>query len=107
MSWSIDARWTVVGMAAQALAMLALLTAGVLLLRRSRSSIILLRASVACSIALSTLSLAMSLYDNSIYASYWSTPATAAVNALQFLSGFWLPVLLVLLTLPPLARRMV
>jgi hypothetical protein len=49
----------------------------------------------------------MAIRQSVVYASYWSTPATAATNALRFLAGLWLPVLILLLTLPPLARRMV
>jgi hypothetical protein len=46
------------------------------------------------------------MWTNPTYRSYWSTPGAAAVEGLGFLNGLWLPALLVLLTLPPLARRM-
>jgi len=42
-----------------------------------------------------------------LYRDYWSTPAAAAMEASQLTRGCWLLVLIVLLTLPPLARRMV
>jgi hypothetical protein len=48
----------------------------------------------------------MAMRQNPVYTSYWSTPASAAINALQFIEGMWLEVMLLLLTLPPLARRM-
>jgi hypothetical protein len=107
MSWSLDGEWDAPLMAAQTLAMSALLIGGVLMLRRSRACFVVLRASIGCSICLTVLNLVLVLRDNPVYASYWSTPAAAAVNALQFWRGLWLPVLLVLLTLPPFARRMV
>ncbi|HEV2295416.1 MAG TPA: hypothetical protein VGR35_16315 [Tepidisphaeraceae bacterium] len=107
MSWSFDGRWDLLQMVVAAMTNTALLCGGVLLLNRSRSSVIVLRASAGFTIALAVVGLAMAMRQNATYASYWSTPATATSNALGFLGGLWLPVLIVLLTLPPLARRMV
>jgi hypothetical protein len=107
MSWSLDGGWSRIMMAAQALTMLAMLIGGVLMLRRSRACLVILRAGVACSIVLAILSLAMAMRASPVYRSYWSTPAAAAVNAMDFMGNLWLPILIVLLTLPPLARRMV
>jgi hypothetical protein len=56
---------------------------------------------------LTVAGLAATLLHNPNYASYWSTPAAAAFQALQSLHGLYVPALLGLLTLPPLARRMV
>ena len=107
MSWSLDGGWNIIVMHAQTLAMTALVTGGVLMLRRSPASVVVMRASIASSIVLAVLGLAMTLRASPVYASYLSTPATATVYTVQYLRGLWLPVLIVLLTLPPLARRMV
>jgi hypothetical protein len=107
MSWRLDGGWDLVVMGAHKVAMSALLIGGVLMLRRSRASVVVLRASVACAIVLAILGQALAMRGSPVYASYWSTPASAAMYAMQFLRSLWLPVLIVLLTLPPLARRMV
>src|SRR5215207_293921 len=93
MSWSIDERWQVVQMVFSSLVMLAMLFGGVLLLRRSPVAILLLRASAACLILQSVVSQVMYLLTNSILRSYWSTPGSAAVNALQFFQSLWLTLL--------------
>jgi len=107
MSWSFDGRWDLIQMVGSTVTDAALLYGGILLLNRSRSSVIVLRASAGFAIALAVVGLAMAMRQNATYASYWSTPGTAMSNALHFLGGLWLPVLIVLITLPPLARRMV
>lgn len=107
MSWDLRGGWDLVLMAAQTLTRCALVVGGVLMLNRSRASVVLLRAAAGCSIGLGALGLAMIARASPVYASYWSTPAAAAVNAMQFLNGLWAPVLILLLTLPPLARRTV
>ena len=107
MSWSMGTGWGAVVLGANMLTNIGLVVGAVLLLRRSKASLAILRASVACSLVLTALGLAMLIIDNPTYRSYWSTPATAALYAIQFLSGLWDEVLIVLLTLPPLARRMV
>ena len=107
MSWSIDDSWQLALMAVSTGVKLTMFLGGVLLLRQSRTSILLLRAGAACTIGLSLLGLALLLRTNPTYASYWSTPATAAIYTMQSFQSLWLPLLVGLLTLPPLARRMV
>jgi hypothetical protein len=107
MAWNIGGRWSVFQMVVGAMTDAALLLGGVLLLSRSRWSVLVLRASAGFAIALAAVGTGMAIRQSVVYASYWSTPATAATNALRFLAGLWLPVLILLLTLPPLARRMV
>lgn len=106
MSWDLDGTWSAVMMAAQAITSGAQLISGVMMLRGLRSSVLLLRLSLAGSMALAIVSLALLLHRSPTYASYWSTPATAAVYTLNFVGGLWLPILLLCLTLRPLARRM-
>ena len=65
-----------------------------------------MRVSVAAQLVLTVATTALELYAEPVYASYWSKPGTAAMEAMGVLGGLWLPVVLVLLTLPPLARRM-
>lgn len=106
MSWAIDEQWQMVFMAAGALVSLATLLGGVLLLRRSPAGILILRVTAASSGVLVVVGMAMHLSTNTILAGYWSTPGSAAFNALQLFDNLWLPALMVFLTLPPLARRM-
>ncbi|MDQ3440388.1 MAG: hypothetical protein M3478_08585 [Planctomycetota bacterium] len=107
MSWSLESGWGAVVLGAHMLTNVGLVVGAVLLLRRSRMSLAFLRASVGCSLVLTALGLAMLIIENPTYRSYWSTPATAALYGIQFLGGVWDEALIVLLTLPPLARRMV
>src|SRR5207248_3315554 len=107
MAWGFDAQWEIALTAAEALTMCALLVGGVMLLTRTRVAIPILRLSVACSIVLMFVGTVMALHSSTTYASYWSKPATAAVEALQVVKGEWPELLIGLLTLPPLARRMV
>ena len=107
MSWGLEGGWGMVLLAVGAFANCALVVGGVLLLlRRARVGVVVLRATVAGMVAITAISLAHLMHRNPTYASYWSTPAAAGLNALQFVSGLWVPALLGLLTLPPLARRM-
>src|SRR2546423_12413201 len=55
MSWYLARGWMLVVNCADTLTMCALLIGGVMLLRRSRASVVVLRSSVACSIALTIL----------------------------------------------------
>jgi len=107
MGWNLGGRWGLLQMVLGAVTNAALLCGGVLLLNRSRASVPVLRASAGFAIALAVVGTGMAIRESTTYASYWSTPATATFNALRFLGGLWLPVLILLLTLPPLARRMV
>ena len=107
MSWDLAGGWILVSNSVSTLTMCALLVAGLLLLRRSALSIPILRAGVAASIVVHIVGLALVMRANPIFASYWSTPGTFAVYSLQELRNTLVPILLVLLTLPPLARRMV
>ncbi len=106
--WIIEGGATTVVWAADGLNMLLMLIGGVLLWRRMRSSILILRISIACTVVLLVAGIVVEMIANPTYASFWSTPASAAYNALQYpLSYMLVPILLALLTLPPLARRMV
>jgi hypothetical protein len=107
MSWDVPTGWTMIASRAQTLAMAGILVAGVLLLRRAPLAVHVLRGCVAGSIVLSIVNLGLALANNPIYASYWSTPGSFAIEALYNLGGLWLPLLLILITLPSLARRMV
>lgn len=107
MGWDLSGGWSAVIMAATAAAMGTLLAGGLLLLRRSPWSLPLLRGGAAASILLSVAGLARAVYTIPVYRSYWSTPGTFTMEAAQFARGLWVPALLLLLTLPPLARRMV
>jgi hypothetical protein len=107
MVWDLDGGWNAVVRAADTAASCALLLGGLLLLRRSWAGILLIRAGVASLVALSAVSLTMLLYTNPTYASYWSTFGAAAIETSSWVSGLWPDAMLILLTLPPLARRMV
>ena len=107
MGWGLQGGWGAVMLIAPMLTNVGLLIGGMLLLRRSRTSLVFLRVSVGCSLVLTAVSLAVTMIENPVYRSYWSTPGTAAMNGIQFLGGLWVEILIVLLTLPPLARRMV
>ena len=107
MSYSLDDRWSVALMGLRFAIMFVMLLGGVLLLWRARVSLTLLRVSAAGTIILLVVGQALHLRTNPTYASYWSTPATFVLYTMQSLQSLWLPLLLGLLTLPPLARRMV
>jgi hypothetical protein len=83
----------------------AILIAGVLILKRARSGIVVLRAAMICAIVLAVLYHAISALTTPDIASCWSTPGAAAMQALGILHALWIPVSLGLLTLPLLARR--
>ena len=93
-------------MAATTLAMCALLVGGVLILLRARAGVGMLRLAAIGSIVLAFVSLGLVLHEEPIYASYWSKPATCAIYAMQYVEGQAVEILIVLLTLPPLVRRM-
>jgi hypothetical protein len=107
MSWSIDSTWQAGIMVATALVMIALLSGGVMVMRGSAAGFSMLRIGATAEILISGIGLALVLGNNSIYRSYWSTPATGVIYAIQFVEGEWVPLLMLALTLPPLARRMV
>lgn len=90
---------------ADTLVMSALIIAGILILKRGRVGVIVLRAAVISAIVRAVLYHAISALTIAEVASCWSTPGAAAMQALGILYGLWIPVLLGLLTLPPLARR--
>ena len=94
------------GAAAQTLAMAALLAGGVLVSRRSRTGAGVLRAGAVGSGVFSVATTAMAMYSLPSFWSSWSTPGAAAFQAIQVAEALWVPVLMVLLTLPPLGRRM-
>jgi hypothetical protein len=90
----------------QTLAAALLLASGVMLLGRSRIAIVLLRWGAAASIVLSFVGIAMALRDGTSYRSLWSTPGAGAYQGLELFQRLWPPLLMVMLTLPPLARRL-
>jgi len=106
MAWGLGGWWRAAIMAGETVAMCALLLGGTMLLRRLAGAVALLRCAAVALATLSLLGQAGLLHFDPDYAGYWTEPATAAVEALVVLNGFWLPVVIVLLTLPPLARRM-
>lgn len=106
MSWSGAEGWSLVVRLANDLAACAMLVGGVLLLWRSRVGIVLLRGSAVGTMVLSILSLAVLLRTVPTFASYWSTPAAAAMEVQPTLTYVFVPALVALLTMPPLARRM-
>ena len=105
MSWPRSSGWPLAVRTAEDLAASAMLIGGILLLWRSRPAVALLRAGAACSVVLIVLALVILLRTEPIYASYWSTPAAAVMEARPTLAALFEPVLIILLTLPPLARR--
>ena len=107
MMWGFAGTWDVMLTAVQTLAMCVIVLGGVLLAGRSRASITLVRGGAALSILVAVMDQVLSVRSSSVGMSYWSTPATFTWQALKFLAGLWCPALLLLLTLPPLARRMV
>jgi hypothetical protein len=107
MSWAISGGATVAMMGVSALAMCAYVVGGVLLMRRSRGSVLVLRAAVVGDVVVSLVGLGLVLYQDPTYASYWSTPATGTMYALEHMRALYVPGLVGVLTAPPLARRMV
>jgi hypothetical protein len=107
MSWEIDRSWNTIMMAATALTSIATLIGGLMLLRRIRASIVLLRVAGISTIACGFASTVLIMITIPGYAAYWSTFGAATVQSLDAFRGLWTPAMLVLLTLPPLAKRMV
>lgn len=107
MGWDLGGGWSAVIMAAQAATMCAMLAGGLLLLKRSPWSLPLLRGSAVASVLLTGAGLVRAMYITPVIRSYWSTPGSIFVETAQFARGVWVLVLLLLLTLPPLARRLV
>lgn len=107
MSWSIEGGWSRLLFTAQALAMAGFLAGGLLLLKRLPASILVLRISAGSLVVVTLGGIAATLVDYPPFASNWSTPGAAVMMALQVLHALWMPALFILLTLPPLARRMV
>ena len=103
MVWDPGSGWHQGVAAAQTVAMAASVVGGVLMLGGGRSGVLVVRAAVTCSIVLLVLSRTADMLATP---ELWSTPAGAAAYATHYLRGFFVPVLIVLLTLPPLARRM-
>jgi hypothetical protein len=107
MSWDSSTGWVRVVTDADSLVMCAMVIGGILLLRRSRWSVVLLRAAVFVQIVLAAVSQILAMRAEPTYASYFSTPGAWVVETLGLLKGLWVPALIALLTLPPLARRMI
>ena len=106
MSWTRSGGFPMVVNACEDLAASAILVGGVLLLWRSRAALPLLRVGAASAVVLIVLAVGLLLRREPIYASYWSTPAAAVMEARPTVAAGSVPVAIILLTLPPLARRM-
>ena len=77
----------------------------VMLLRRQRGGILLVRLAAVFSVVGSIVGFLMLLSSSPTYASYWTTPGAIAIQGVSIIGG-WLPNLVVIaLTLPPLAKR--
>ena len=107
MSWAFEGIYGVVNLVISVLLSGTLLLGGVLLLRRNHASIAVLRCSMIASLAFGVFSFGFMLYQDRTWANYWSTFGAAAVQGIGMLRSFWLPTIIGLLTLPPLARRLV
>lgn len=108
MGWELGSgAWSVSLFAARTAIDLGWVLAGLLMLRGRRLGVPLLRLCAASAVALTAAGMATSLYTIPTYRSYFSTPAAAAMSAMDFLNGLWVPGVLSLLTLPALARRIV
>lgn len=107
MSWDGGGLAGQVLTAASALATSLLVFSGVFIARGRRVGVLLLRLVVAIRLVLVALGLAHTFRTLPTYATYWLTPEAAAVNVLQVIHGLWVPAIVTVLTLPPLARRIV
>jgi hypothetical protein len=106
MSWTLSGGFGGALFIARIIMMGAWVVAGLLLLRGARAGVILMRLSAAATVVMLAAAEWFTLATIPDTRSYWSTPAAAAENALQYLNNLYVPALLVLLTLPPLVRRM-
>jgi hypothetical protein len=103
-NWGLDRGWQASLVAAHVLADVLLLAGGVLLRRRSRAGVHALRAGAVGSAGVRILAFAL---HSQAYWALWPTPAVVAMFILQTVPELLPPVVIGLLTLPPLARRMV
>jgi hypothetical protein len=106
-AWALGGRWGEIVMGVRTVMMCMLLIGGVLLLRRSGTGVLILRAALAGAIVLAILNFAVLEYPSMAISVSRSMPVLAASFALPVLQSVSAPVLLLLVTLPPLARRMV
>jgi hypothetical protein len=106
MSWSLSAGWGILLLAAHTLTECAYLLAGALLLRRSPVGIPVLRWAAVVGVPLMIAQVIHSMFEFQNYASYWSKPATAAVEALGTFNGQWVPLLIAALTFRPAGKRL-
>lgn len=98
-------KWVFV--AVDATIMAALLLGGVMLLRRMPTSIILLRVAAVCSIAFNFTYAAIFVMTYEGWMAFLSTPVAALFDKLPLIAPGWVPVILLVLTLPSLAKRIV
>ena len=101
-SYGFGDGWGRAGSTAHVLGAAVVMVGGAMLLGRLRKSAVAIRTGAAClivALVLNAVTVLMSPY-------FRLTPATAAEHALHLVIIIWLPLVLVLLTLPPLARRM-
>jgi hypothetical protein len=104
MSWSLSPGWGTVLQGAGLVTDCAFLLAGALLLRRSAVGIPLLRGAAVFNVVLTVASVADAMFELQNYASYWSKPATAALEASSAITGWWVPLLIAALTFRPPGR---
>jgi len=107
MAWSFRGASDIILLVLQTAIMSTLLFGGLLLLRRSQAGIVVVRTAVACAMALTILGEVTNIHATPTLASDWSTLAGAALMTLGVFDQLSVPALILLLTLPPLARRMV
>jgi hypothetical protein len=106
MSWSLSAGWGALLVAAQTLTDCGFLLAGALLLRRSFVGVPVLRGAAAVSAVMMFAHVVYAMFEFQNYASYWSKPASAAVQALDLVTGLWVPLLIAALTFRPPGKRL-
>jgi hypothetical protein len=107
MSWSLSGGWGLLLPGAQVLCESAFLLGGALLLiRRSAVGVTALRVAAMVSVLLLLVGVIVNLRQFSAYASYWSKPATAAMELLDLTNGLWVPLLIAALTFRPPGRSM-
>jgi hypothetical protein len=105
-SWDLGGTWPRTVMAAEVLATALVLAGGAIMLRGFRTGIPLLRWGAVASVVSSLVSTGMALGNEPSYRSLWTTPAAATFQALELFQGMWPLLLIVVLTLPPVSRRL-
>lgn len=106
-SWRLGDSWSVISTILHAAALAMLTFGGALLVLRVHASIIWLRLATVSSLVLLFANIARSIHTNTIPISFWSTPVAYITYSYHYITALWVPGMVLALTLPPLARRMV